>query len=390
MKCPNCGINNGRTNKFCRECGLKLEWLEEISEHIEAVEQAAIARPLDDVALGEELFSIMRLYEDGDLDAASGRINHIIERSPDSASAHSIRALVCERKADLAASRDDAAASNGYLQEAMAEYEAIIDLNPGSVADREKLVGLRMKLAGNMVSEPAYAARPTRKAQTGLDRLRKRALEVSPPMLAAGLALVVLIVLLSFLIPRGNDAANRRAGAAPRQGQVRVESTPNLAAQPTNAPNTGAGLTAYTFPTPSATPLRPVESAPPPVPAPPASASTKLPPYIPELTLTPVPKDNTPARPAPGRTETSTPRIKITTTTTPDTDTTPASNVPDGTSMLAKAIVLANQKRYAEARQSAQSAIQMYQDDLAADRNTTAAQRGMDNARRYIRLWESM
>ena len=158
MKCPNCGINNGRTNKFCRECGQKLEGLEEISEQVEAVEQAAVARPLDDVALGEELFSIMRLYEDGDLDtAASGRINDIIERSPDSASAHSIKALVCERKADLAASRGDTPASNGYLQQAVAEYETIIDLNPGSAADREKLVRLRMKLAGNMVSQPAYS-----------------------------------------------------------------------------------------------------------------------------------------------------------------------------------------------------------------------------------------
>jgi hypothetical protein len=32
----------------------------------------------------------------------------------------------------------------------------------------------------------------------------------------------------------------------------------------------------------------------------------------------------------------------------------------------------------------------MYQDDLAAGRNTTAAQRGIDNSRRYLRLWESM
>jgi len=391
MKCPNCATNNGRTNKFCRECGQKLEEFEEISEQVEAVEQAAAVRPLDDVTLGEELFSIMRLYEDGDLDTAAGRIDHVIERSPDSASAHSIKALVCERKADLAASHGDTQGSNAYLQQAVAEYETIIDLNPDSAADREKLVMLRMKLAGNIVSQPAYSARILPKSPSIFDNLRQQALKLPPPLLAAGLAFVVLVVFLTVMFSTGGTkpGSNGTSSADSGLGQrgVRVEGTSSAPIEQPGA-SAGGGMSAYTFPNPPAVPLRPVESAPPVAPPKNVGSANQLPPFTPELVLTPVPKENAAGRGTSSSPATGTPKIKITTTTTPDTDT--SSNEPDADSVLRRATALKDQNRLSEAKQLAEQALQMYQADLAAGRNTVGAQRGIDDAKRCISIVESM
>ena len=93
MKCPKCGKANGKTNKYCRECGIRLPDLEQ--------DQAAGTASADDeVVVGEVLFEVWETLEAGDFDAALEKAEAMVEEVPDSASAHSLVALIYERKGD--------------------------------------------------------------------------------------------------------------------------------------------------------------------------------------------------------------------------------------------------------------------------------------------------
>lgn len=392
MKCPNCGTANGKTNKFCRECGTPLEGLAESSEQQEAQVHVPTVCALDDVALGEELFGVMRLYENNELDAAAERINRIIECSPGSASAHSIRALVYERRADLEAALGNTEVSHGYLQKAVVDYETIIDLNPDSVADREKLIGLRMKIAGNVISRPLARVSPTPAQVSPLDAVKTRLMKVPPPVLASGATLVVLLVLLSVLVPRGERANSQPAPDAGMQGGINVAATPAAPVQQPVQMNPTMG--GYVYPTPPPAPMRSLVSSEEPretsAPVPPV----RLPSIGSELVIAPEPKkESEPAKSSQQEpaAEVRSGSIRITPSVPNDNDKEEATQpvVPDGTGLLAKAIDLSNQYRYAEAIQTAQQAVQLFQGDLEAGRNTTAAQRGLDNASKYIQLWRS-
>ena len=146
MKCPNCDANNGKTNKYCRACGTRLEVL----ASREPEQDLADAR-VDEVAFGEALFAVHELLESGDLDAALEKSEELSDDNPGSASAHAITALVYERKAEQELTDGDASRGRDFLKRAIERYENIIDLNPDSAADRGKLASLRMKYTGHAV-----------------------------------------------------------------------------------------------------------------------------------------------------------------------------------------------------------------------------------------------
>lgn len=361
MKCPNCGIVNGKTNKFCRECGTRLEVL--ASAH-----EATEAHP-DEVGLGEELFRVIELFESGDLDAALESGVKIVRANPGSASAHSIVALVYERKAEQELADGDPDRSREFMGFAIDHYEEIIDLNPDSAADREKLASLRLKYSG-------HSAPPS---EERFD-LRRVMLAVPKPLWAAFGAFVVVLVLFVVFTPPHSDP---KPQATAMMHQI---DTPVVAVTPSEQQQQPvSGLKVYTFPqaTNSAppTPSRmPVPSVDVPVSHPaPEVRPAHVPKIDQEMTLVAEPTKSAPKKPA---AESAKP---VAEKPVPDNEPAAAS----GASLLAQAIRLHDQGKVSEAIGAANQAVVLYKADVDAGKNPEAASRGIKNAAKLISVWQA-
>ncbi len=115
MTCSHCHTLNFHGFKFCRECGRPLD---------ANVTQSAAERQVE-----EHLETAFRHMDNGDLDAARASCRAALGVSAQSASAHSLLSLICEREDDLPA--------------AIRELEQVLELCPASIADRERLAYLR-------------------------------------------------------------------------------------------------------------------------------------------------------------------------------------------------------------------------------------------------------
>lgn len=355
MKCPNCGVSNGKTNKYCRECGTRLDVL--------ASAQTPPETNADEVGLGEELFKVIELFEAGDLDSALEKGAKLAEANPGSASAHSIVALVYERKAEQELAEGDEERSHNFLKLAIDHYEEIIDLNPDSAADREKLAGLRLKLTGNSVT-------PAGESRFDLVQTMKA---VPPRWWVPGGAFLVVLFLVIFLSPSSQPKPQPT-------GSMRRESRPLVAVKP--AEPAAPQLKVYTFsPTqnnaPSGLPQvpAPVVNTPKPRISVPEVRPVALPKIDQELTLVAQPK--APAKkPVP---EAAKPADKP----APEKEV-----APSGDSLLAQAIRLHDQGKLSEAIGTANQAVVLYQGEIDAGRNTEAASRGIKNAHSLISTWQ--
>ncbi|MCE5313803.1 MAG: hypothetical protein ABFD49_08880 [Armatimonadota bacterium] len=378
MKCPKCGTFNGKTNKFCRECGLHMAWVVEDDNQ----RQASTGPALDDVALGESLAEVYDCYESGDLDAALSGAENIAGRNPDSTSVHGILALIYERKGEIELESGETESAHGFLEMALAQYEKIIDLNPNSAADREKLSALRVKLNGG-TAHVSIVRRPV----AGLKHLVN---SMPPQALAAGVVFIAVLMAAIILMPGG--------GRTKTPGQPRPDVEVQLQhAAPTDSEPRGvreaadvakpAGLKVYTFSSPAAKPPAPKPVASGSSPRPVGETSehhpevkpVKLPSLGNELTIVPESKksqkagaktESAQSKPASGQAkEDTTPKV-------------------DGTSLLAAAIRMRNQGQTREAIDSAQQAITHFQSEINAGTNPTSAMRGIDNAKKLIGLWQ--
>lgn len=124
MYCTGCGAKYSPDSHFCRECGHKIE----AAPHKISEEEYDRALPEDErvTALMERAY---RFRKSGELNAAIALCQEAISIKPDSAAAHSMLGQLCE--------------SIGDREKAILEYETVVQLNPGSVADRLKLDQLR-------------------------------------------------------------------------------------------------------------------------------------------------------------------------------------------------------------------------------------------------------
>lgn len=370
MKCPKCGTYNGKTNKFCRECGLHLAWVVE-DDNILA------GKASDEVALGEALAEVYDCYESGDLDAALNGAEKIVADNPGSTSAHGVLALIYERKGELELDSYNAEAARNYLEKALGEYEKIVSLNPNSTADREKLVVLHAKLKGKKSRVPVVGRQ--------IARIKALVMSAPPQVLVAGITFIVVLVLAIILIP-GPQKTPERMNPAP-SSIPRASVVPNDSANT----NTSPGLKVYTFPPPAATQASTPAAAT--VPAPNVGSSSakihipevkpvKLPSIGNELTIVAEPKK--PAK-ASAKVEPVQPKIARSAAPAQKVDNTPKT---DGTSLLANAIQLRNQGRTQDAINTAEQAITHFQSEINSGSNVTSAQRGIENARKLISLWQ--
>lgn len=132
MFCGVCGTRNSRNNKFCRECGTRLEPPAPVQPLPEEVfeDLGSTPPPGDDSeqvrGLLEEAF---HAYEQGRLEEAQERCYQVLAKHPDSTSAHSLLALIYENQGDI--------------PRAIREYQIVLEINPDSPADRASLARLQ-------------------------------------------------------------------------------------------------------------------------------------------------------------------------------------------------------------------------------------------------------
>ncbi len=363
MRCPNCGTHNGKTNKYCRDCGTRLEVLAPKED-----KQEAAASRRDELTLGEELFGVHELLETGDLEAALEKGAKLATDNPDSASAHAIVAMVCERMSENFAAEADPLRAKEFLKLAIDRYETVIDLNPDSAADREKLASLRLRYTGQVVEMPVIEPEPER---------TKWFNKVSAPVLASGAAFIVLITLVIAL------TSSPKAKPENQTVQQPVEPpTPSVAQQPLQPPQSPQPpMSVYTYPATSSVSQppqvsEPVQQAPrlPQIPAQTEVRPANVPRIDQELTLVPEAKPSAPTKPEPA------PKQQAEEVKT-------VSSAPIGDSQLAEAIKLGDQRRYSEAINAANRAIAMYQIDIESEKSVEQARRGITNARNLISTW---
>lgn len=125
MFCTQCGTRNGSDAKFCKQCGHRLERTGplKISEEDFQLPESR------DEKVRDLLLEAFKKYEVGDIDAAVVVCSEALELRPESTDAHSLMSTLYEKK--------------GETERAIAERERVLVLNPGSIADREKLDELR-------------------------------------------------------------------------------------------------------------------------------------------------------------------------------------------------------------------------------------------------------
>ena len=122
MFCTECGAKNAEDSKFCKQCGQKTDRARISAEaYTEALPDAEQALEL--------LESAYALRTQGDAHGAIAMCERALKIVPESAAAHSLLGQLC--------------IAQGDRERAIREYERVVQLNPGSIADRVKLDELR-------------------------------------------------------------------------------------------------------------------------------------------------------------------------------------------------------------------------------------------------------
>ena len=136
MFCSECGAKNQDENNFCRQCGRKLIATSSAKINEEAFERA-LPEEEQKTALLEHAYD-RKLA--GDLQGAIVLSEEALKLYPQSTEAHSLLGQLHE--------------AGGNRELAIKHYEKVVDLNPGSIADRMKLDLLKneLKPSGDMPS----------------------------------------------------------------------------------------------------------------------------------------------------------------------------------------------------------------------------------------------
>lgn len=124
MFCTSCGTKNSADANFCKECGQRL------SRETARISEEAFERALpDEEQVSALLERAYRLRRAGDMAAAIALCEEALQLRQTSTSAHSLLGQLYE--------------SQGERDKAIQQYEYVLQLNPGSIADRVKLDALK-------------------------------------------------------------------------------------------------------------------------------------------------------------------------------------------------------------------------------------------------------
>src|SRR5437764_2497598 len=116
MFCTECGTKNTADANFCKKCGHKMD--KHPAPPISEEDMVRLA-PTDE-KLSRMMVLAFERNEAGDVDGAISDCREALEFAPDSTSAHSLMGMLYEKKGDR--------------EKAIAEFEKVLELNPGSIA----------------------------------------------------------------------------------------------------------------------------------------------------------------------------------------------------------------------------------------------------------------
>lgn len=217
MYCVQCGTRNPEDARFCKQCGRPMEPPEErpaqSAEAAHAPEPSpAVMTPDPEARFRELLNQAFRHYDRGEYEAAREACRDALDLKPDSAEAHALLSTLFERMGDL--------------ERAIAERERVLELNPSSLADREKLEALRKgqaqigqrRILSARLPQPGFWESPAGAA-----------------VAAVGAALVVMAVgfaILAYRERRADEEARRRETPPPVAATGSVPATPPSQTQP--------------------------------------------------------------------------------------------------------------------------------------------------------------
>ena len=321
MFCGHCGTKNPDINKFCRECGTRLperapRTLSE--EQFADLQAPSPAPPVDHGKVAVLMEAAFSCHREGKIDEAIEKCLQATALNDQSTSAHSLLALLYEEK--------------GQLDLAVVHLRRVLELNPDSVADQEKLA----RLLGEAPLQDATADEPNPPSWAADLLSRPLALSIGAGVLVMALVLAVSIPRLSSPAGRGRtEVARRPAPTTPPPAYSTGGAVRNSAPMgPSVAPpsNPQVSQPAQGAPAPAMVPPRADESAPlaqeremrsrtAQPPAPPSPSPTPTPVLMPEDEIEPLPP------PAPRRVA-SPPVIYLPPTRRPAMETPPAQEPP--------------------------------------------------------------
>ncbi len=127
MYCTECGANNTKDSKYCKQCGKKLA----IDNEQPSADDQFDFLENPEQRIKDLLLLAFKQSEREELDKAIHTCSEALHYNPDSSDALSLISTLYERKGDT--------------EQAIKHRERVLELNPGSIADREKLDQLKDK-----------------------------------------------------------------------------------------------------------------------------------------------------------------------------------------------------------------------------------------------------
>lgn len=231
MFCTACGTRNAEISNFCKQCGHKLDHAAAPRISEEAFDRAL---PLEEQvsALLERAY---RLRKSGELSAAVRLCEEALHLNPESTSVHSLLGQIHEQ--------------TGNREAAIQEYERVLQLNPGSIADRVKLDELRAdglpasvhaRTAPHIIMPARAGASPNGRQMLGI----------------AGIAGVLMVMggLLALQFVSHHDKSAGKSTAAGAHNTNRLVANTAPTDPPAAATASSAGTTASSGSTPAVDP----------------------------------------------------------------------------------------------------------------------------------------
>lgn len=373
MKCPFCNADNTTNSKFCNQCGYKL-----IEIPVSVDDNFRIGP--EDKNDNDDFFDAWRYYESGDYELATELAKGLLETSPESTSLHSLIALIYEKKAQRARSIGADGDAQTYLYLAIAEYERILEINPNSSADKEKMEALKDKLFKKNENE-SFAYKFLRKVKA-----------ISIQLYAALIAFVVVVLLLAVTLPKNdkkNDVSQQKEPT--RLSAVRPASKTHAPQEPpktqeTYTPSNAAQVDAVRRMAEEHDPNNQIRRQPMPAPKPQPQQS-------PEIKLEVKPAEVPPAQETEKSEEKEAKKQELIPTEPIEQQyptNQPTTTASEGNNLLGEAQRLFNAHDFQGAWNKAYEAKRLFERDLLSGKNPAVSRNGIENAERLMRTIESM
>ncbi len=179
MFCTQCGIQNTEESNFCRKCGARLRTprMSATDNLQETANLATDLSPPDDEKVSRLLDRAFQLYDEGALDQAFEVCRTALRLNPDSVTARSLLSNIYERQ--------------GQIDAAVRQMERVVEINPESTADIERLASLRTRQ--KLLADDT----PQRPQRTG-PSYRQLILNNPSVLAATGAIAIVLLAVVAF------------------------------------------------------------------------------------------------------------------------------------------------------------------------------------------------